>query len=257
MQIDLGQRRLLTARVGERHRFEADAVAGCAADPYRTLFVRHLEIEQRVQVREVEVVLVNAADRRQQRRQRGLTLLEHQQVHGHRTQADRLGERGQRDGRVGSVERQRAEHAEQIADETSTQGEPLVLGVQATEDLGIAIEQTRSQAEQLDLLGVIFARHHRLQVGLLTALWRTPARQAEGLARIACLGQESGQRGDHQDHHRQARERDQQRAVAGQRDHVLDDPEAAHDQAQRPARSLAARARQLVVQLRVLEVHER
>ncbi len=53
---------------------------------------------------------------------------------------------------------------------------------------------------------------------------------------------------------RPRREVHQQRSEADERDSVLDEPERAHHEAERPARRFTSRARELVVELRVLEV---
>ena len=70
------------------------------------------------------------------------------------------------------------------------------------------------------------------------------------------LGEKRRQAGDDQDHHRPRREREQQDRVADQRDRVLHEAEGSVDQAQRTARRLAPRPRQLVVELGVLEVRQ-
>ncbi len=134
--------------------------------------------------------------------------------------------------------------------------EVAVLAVELAEDVAVALQEHRPDAEQLDLLGVVLAREHRLEVVLHARLRRAPEEQAERDAGEARLGDECGQPREHQHGDGPGREVGEQRAVAHERDRVLREAEGAHDERQRPARGLAPRARQLVVELRVLEVGE-
>ena len=90
----------------------------------------------------------------------------------------------------------------------------------------------------------------------MRVLGRAPAEEAEGVARKLGLGEERGQTGDQQHAHRPRRVLHQQRGVADDGDAVLRQPESAHHQRERPARGLAPRAHQLVVELAVLELRE-
>ena len=139
----------------------------------------------------------------------------------------------------------------------AAQRERAVLAKQQAEDRAVAIEEQRAEAEQLDLLGVVLAREQGLEVGLLARFGRAPAEQPERIGREARLGDEHRHRRDGQHDHRPGRERDQQPAVDHDRHGVLHQAERALDQAERPRRRLAPRARHAVVELRVLEVGER
>ena len=124
------------------------------------------------------------------------------------------------------------------------------------ENIAVATQQQRAQAIELDLLGVVLARQHRFQVHLHPCFRGAPAEKAEGVARELGFGQEGGQPGEQQHGHGPRRELRQQHAVADQRDAVLGQAEGACHQRQRPARGLAPRPGQLVVELRILEVRQ-
>ena len=66
----------------------------------------------------------------------------------------------------------------------------------------------------------------------------------------------AGRPPNEQDDHGPRREAGEQHRETGDGDRVLEQARGAHDQRQRPARRLAARARQLVVELGVFEVRE-
>ena len=83
---DAVERRTLAARIRERDRLEAEAVAWTRADGARAGRRRDRRLEELVERREVEVVLVHAADRRERRAERRLALLEDEHVHGHRAE---------------------------------------------------------------------------------------------------------------------------------------------------------------------------
>ena len=127
------------------------------------------------------------------------------------------------------------------------------------EDLACsAARRSGAEAEELDLLRVVVAREHVLEVQLHARVsGERQCEQPERLAREAHLGderRESPRATARTTAHR--RERGEQRDVADERDGVLHEPKAADDERQRPRRGLAPRARQLVVELRVLEVRE-
>ena len=100
--------------------------------------------------------------------------------------------------------------------------------------LAVALEQARPEAEELDLLGVVLAREHRLEIDLHARLGRAPAEQAKRVAGELRLRDERRQPGEQQHRDRPGREVREQRAEAHQRDAVLHQAEGAHHQAQRP-----------------------
>ena len=68
---------------------------------------------------------------------------------------------GDGDPGVGAVERRGADEAEGEAPGVAPHGERAILRVQAAEDVAVALEQPRPEAEELDLLGVVLARDAR------------------------------------------------------------------------------------------------
>src|SRR5882672_2555029 len=133
-------------------------------------------------------------------------------------------------------------------------GERTILPVQPPENVAVALEQARTQAVELDLLGVILAGDHGLQVNLHAGFRRAPAEQPKRIAGELGFRDERRQSRQQQYRDRPRREPRQQHAVAHQRDAVLHQPESAGDETQRAGGCLAARARKLVVEFRVLEV---
>ena len=248
--------RLGRARVGERHVLEAHAVPGIGSARRVAAVGRHRRVEVLVERREVEVVLVHAADRREDRGDRRLALPEQQHVHRHLAERDLPAHRADRNPRVGGVERGRADEPEPESPGVAADRERAVLAEDLAEDRAIAREQQRPELEELDLLGVVLAGEHGLEVHLHARLGRAPAEQAERVARELGLGDERRQAGQQQHGDGPRRELRQQRAEAAERDRVLHETEAAHHERERPRRGLAPRARQLVVELRVLEVRE-
>ena len=62
------------------------------------------------------------------------------------------------------------ERAQDEAPQVAPHRERTILGIQAAIDVAVALEQTRTEAEQHDLLGVILARDHGLEIDLHTRL---------------------------------------------------------------------------------------
>ena len=256
MQVDVFERCRFAARIGEGNVLEADAIAGITAVQGLPARRAHRSFQVLVQGRKVEVVLVHAADRGQDRRHRRLSLAKQHEVHRHLAERDAPHDRGKGDPRIGCVEGQGADQAKGEAPAVAAQGEIAIGRIEFVEDVAVAAEQHRSEAEQLDLLGAVFAGQHGLQVKLHARFRRTPAKQGEGLAGEPGFGDEGRQSGQQQDQHRPRRERDQQDAIADQGDQVLREPEGPVDQGQRAARRFAPRTRELVVELGILEVGE-
>ena len=190
------------------------------------------------------------------RRYRRLALAEQHHVHRHLAERDLSAHRAHRDPRVRGVEGARAHEPEHESPAVAPDRERAILAEHLAEDRAVALEQQRTELEELDLLGVVLAREHRLEVHLHPRLGRAPAEEPEGVARELRLGDEGRQPGQQQHRHRPGRELREQHAEAHQRDRVLHQAEASHHERQRPHRGLAPRARELVVELRVLEVPE-
>jgi hypothetical protein len=237
---------------------EADAVPGSGAGLQIAAAARAcgrlLQVFE--QIRQIQIVLVEAADRRQRGAHRGLTLAKQHEIHGHLTHAHGAEHGFRGDPPVAAVQRRGAEQPQAKAPRIATQSQVTVFAIQPREYVAIAVEKTRTQFEQFHFLRRVFARQHRFQIGLHARLRGTPAKQAERLAGEFRLGQERRQSRRDQEHHSPGREADQKTAEGQQRDRILHQPEGAHDQAQRAARGFAARARQFVVELRILELSE-
>ena len=248
------QCRRLRTRIGEAHVLEAHAILGMRPARLRARGHGDVGLQVLVQRGQVQVVLVHAADRGQHRRHGRLALAEQGHVHRHLPQRDEPAHGGDGDPGIGAVKRTGADEAETEAPRIATDGQFAVLLVEAPEDVAIALEQALTQAEQLDLLGVVLARQHGLQIDLHARLGRAPAEQAKCVPGELRFGNERRQSRYQQHRDRPGREVREQRAVAHQRDAVLHQAEGAHHQAQGPRGGLAARARELVVELRVLEV---
>ena len=101
---------------------------------------------------------------------------------------------------------------------------------------------------------MILASEHGLEIHLHARLGRTPAEQAKRITGEFRFRDKRRQPGKQQHGDGPGREVNQQGAVAHERDAVLHEPEGTGDKAQGSGRGLAARARQLVIELRVLEV---
>jgi hypothetical protein len=215
---------------------------------------RHFRLQVFVERGQVEIVLVHAADRRQARRHRRLALAKQRKIHGHLAERDESMHGADRYPGVGAVERGGAQQAKAHAPAVAPHGQCAIRPVELVEDALVAIQQAPSQAEELDLLGMVLARQHGFQVDLHARLGRTPAEQAKRIAGKLRLGHERRQPRQQQHRDGPGREPDEQHAVARQGHGVLRQAEAAHHERERPHRGLAARPCQLVVELGVLEM---
>ena len=205
------ERRLLGSGVGEAHVLETHAVLGVRAVQCVPGRARHVSLQVFVQRRQVQVVLIHAADRGQHRRYRRLPLAEERHVHGHLPERDQPAHRGDGDPGVGAVQRRRTDESEHEAPGVAPHRQLAVLAVQPPEDVAIALEQAWPEAEELDLLGVVLAREHGLEVDLHARLGRAPAEQPEGIAGELRFGHERRQAREQQHYYRPGREVRQQR----------------------------------------------
>ncbi len=256
VQGDLAQGRRLAAGIGEADALEAHPVPRVGAGGQAAGRLRHLLLQVLVEIGEVEVVLVHAADRREAGRDRRLPLLEEHQVHRHLAEADRPLDRGDGDPGVGAVEGGGADQAEDEPPGVAAQGQAFVLGEDPGEDVAVALQQLGAEAVELDLLGVVLPGEDGLDVHLHARVGGAPAEEAEFVAGIFGLDEELGKAGESEHNYGPGGELDQQGGVAEQRDGVLHQAEGAGDQAQGADRGLAAGAGELVVELRILEVRE-
>ena len=242
--------------IGEGNVLETDAVPRLRPFAEAAGRARHLLAQILVEVGQVEIVLVHAADGGETGRDRRLSLAKEEQVHRHLAEGDGAGDGGEGDPAVGAVKGGSGDEAEEKPPEIAAQGQPPVLGEEAAEDFVVAAEQLRAEAEELDFLGVVLAGKDRFEVHLHARIGRAPAEEAEFVAGILRLDQEFGETGEKEDEHRPGGELHQQDGVADQGDGVLHQAEGAVDQTQRAYRRLAAGAGELVVELRVLEVRQ-
>src|SRR5690606_6600790 len=127
----------------------------------------------------------------------------------------------------------------------------------APEDLAVAREQRRAEVEQLDLLRVILAREHDLEIREHAPIRAAPLKGAEALARELRLRHEGGQTRGDENRDGPRREREQQTRETRERDGVLRQREGTVHERKRPDGGLLARAVELVVELGVLELRKR
>ena len=235
---------------------EADAVPGVGPAHRSAARGGDRSIQEIIERREVEVVLVHAAHGREYRSHRGLPLAEQHQVHGHAADGDAAAHGRDGDPGVRGIQRRGGEQAQGEAPAVAADRERAILVIKAREDVAVAREEARAEAVEAHFLGVILARQHGLEIHLHARFRRAPAKQAEGIAGELGLGDECRHAGEQQHDDGPGREMDQQHAKTQQRDGVLQQAKGAHHQAQRPARSLAPRAGELVVELRVFEMRK-
>ncbi len=240
----VAQRGLLGVGIRVGHPLEPHAIARIRAVGGRPRRARHLLLQVLVQIAQVQVVLVHAADRLQDRRERRLT------------QCDPLQHRGQRHPRIRPVQRARRQQPEQKSPERPPQRQIPVVAVQPRETLPISRQQHRPQLKQLDLFGEVLPGDHDLQVELFSRLRGMPPEQPKRLSRELRLHHECRHRRHRQQQAGPRRELPQQHPVTRQRNRVLNRSERLVHERQRPPRGLPPRPRHLVVELRVLEMRQ-
>ena len=209
-----------------------------------------------VEIRNVQVVLVHAADRRQYRPDGRLALAEQHEIHRHRAEGDVAGNGREDDPGIGAVESGTRHEAERKTPAVPLEGQLAVLAVELVEYLAVTVEQARAQLIELHFLDAVLTGDHGLEVQLHACLGRAPAEQSESVAGKLGLGEERRQSCKHQDDDRPGRKCEQEKCIAPQRQGVLEQAEGPVDEAQRPTRRFTPRLRQFVVELGVLEVRE-
>src|SRR5687768_9674988 len=134
MDIDVLERGCARAGVTERNIAEPDSVPWIGTG--RLGSCRNLAgmTQELVEVREVEVVLVHAANRGEDRRECGLALLEDQEVHRHVTKRDRTGDCSRYNPSVRAVERERAHETESEAPRPAPYAERAVFAEEGAKD---------------------------------------------------------------------------------------------------------------------------
>ncbi len=247
---------MFAAGVAETDVFEPHAGARVGTLHAFSPVVRNRLLQVFVQIGQVQVVLVHAADRFKTGGHRGLSLFEQQQVHGHLSQTDDAANGGQCNPGIGSVKGCGAEQAEQETPEIAPQGQAAILVEESGEDIPIASQQPRGEVKEFDLLDVVLAGEHRFEVGLHACFRRAETEQAEFVAGEFGLGKKFGDSADDQDQHGQRRKMDQQDRIADQRNGILDQAESPGDQTQRPGRGFPAGADQFVVEFGILELRQ-
>jgi hypothetical protein len=93
-----------------------------------------------VEVRQVQVVLIHAADRRQNSRNSRLALPEQHQVHRHRAESNFTVDRRYDDPGVGAIKSRRRQKSKQEAPGVAAQREAAVLDKQLVENIAIALQ---------------------------------------------------------------------------------------------------------------------
>ena len=228
MQVHVVKHGRVGTGVGKAHAGEADAVIGLrpALDLAAEFLDRRFQVL--VERRQVQVVLVQTADRGEACRNRRLALAKEHDVHRHLAERDACSDRRERDPGVSAIERRSRDQAEQEAPCVAADGEVTVLPVEPVEYCAITIEEERSKAEQLDLLGVILPREHGFEVELHPRFRRAPEKEAKRHAGKPGLGHEGGQPGCDQDGDGPRRELGEEGAVAYEGDCVLHEAEGPH-----------------------------
>jgi hypothetical protein len=212
--------------------------------------------EEEEQVRHEQRVFVHAGDARQHRLERRLPLAEHRDPQREVAQRDVAPRRAAGDRHVAAVERGEAERAEQRAEQRALPREPAIFDQELREQRAEAAQHQRAEVVELHLFHVRVAGEDPLEVVEPAAFRRAPRPEAKRLARHPRLGDERGDRGDHDQHRRPPRDRPEQHRERRQRDQVLEDADQRHREAQRPVRRLAPGVLHHVVGLRVFEVLE-
>ena len=166
MQINIHQCALAGARVGEADTLEANAVVGLRAARLGGVSAYDRSFQEFVQGGQVQVVLIHAANRRQDGRDCRLSLAEQHQVHGHLAQRDAAGDGRDGDPCIGSVQSHGADQPQHEAPAIAAYGQGSVRFIQSMEDVPVAVQQQRAESEQFNLLHVVLTRQHRLEVQL-------------------------------------------------------------------------------------------
>ena len=190
MQVDVLQRGLFGPRILEADILKPDAILRVGTELDRAGRRRHRGFEILIERRQVQIVLVHAAYTGQHRRHGGLTLTEQRQVHGHLTEGDQAPNRADSNPRIRSVQGHGSNQAEPETPGITANGERPIFLVETPEDVAIAVQQAGAEAVELDLLRIVLATDHGLEVDLHARLRRTPAEQTEGIAREFCFADE-------------------------------------------------------------------
>ncbi len=141
MQRHVLQSGHLGPRIREADIFEPDTVLWVRSASRRTHRWGHFGLEILIQSRQIKVVFVHPADRRQHRGHGGLALTEQHQVHGHLSQRDDAVHGTYCDPGVGTVQSDGSDQPESEPPAVPTHRQSPVLFVEALKDVAIAIEQ--------------------------------------------------------------------------------------------------------------------
>src|SRR6185312_10468309 len=133
-------------------------------------------------------------------------------------------------------------------------GEAPVLLVQGLAELLVALEEERTEAEELDLLRVVVVREDVLEIVEPAGLGGSPVLEAERAGRELHLDDGGGDGGDDEAEDGEPAPAEEEGDVAGEGDRVLEDLENLRDHRERAGAGLAPGAGEAVVELRVLEV---
>jgi hypothetical protein len=218
--------------------------------------VLHRSIEEREELRDVAKILDLALDPREQLTERSLRAPEHEQVQCHVAERELAPRRPQRHPRVASVEHEHAAEPHQEAEPRLPHGAPSIFVVVLLEERAVATEQPRPEIEEAHLLGVVLARHDHLEIALLPRLLRAPPERPKAVLGEAQLDDERRHRRGHHEEQRPRGELPEQHAIADQAQARAREVEEPRHERDRPIRRSLTRVRELVGDLRILEVRQ-
>ena len=203
-----------------------------------------------------QIVLVDAADGRQNGLKRGLALAKDAQVKGHVAERDFCLDGAPHDPRIGAVKSQGGDESQTESRDGASERERLVFMKELFEKRHIAREQSLAEVEELDFLGRGVFRQQPREVIDLPGFGRPAGEQSEAFFREARLRNESGDARGQENHHEPGTEAQQKHGKRDQGDRVLYDKESVVDQIHGLVTRLAAGVLQAVVKIRVFEESE-
>ncbi len=191
MQIDVFERWRFTARVVKADVFKANAIRGIRPCRLLTGLLRYFVFQIFSQIGQVEIVLIHAVHRGQAVGHGILAEPKLGNVHGHLTNSDGSADGRKADPAIGKIESGTGQQPENVAPQTPAQNQITVFGVDAAENIDVALQEQFPQLQQLHFLHTIFARQHHLQIDLHASLRRAAPMNPKRLTGEFCLGNES------------------------------------------------------------------
>ena len=236
---------------------EHEPVADRAGDAHgaRLRGDRRLHLEEHEQILEVQTLLVDVAGREQEALDEVAAACERRREKGQRAERDRTRRGADEDRDVRAVVAERPDEREQGADDPLPDAEPPVLLVVALGERGVSVGEPAGEPEHLHLFRRLVARPDIAQVVELAALGCTAEEQGVRQRREVRLADEAGQDGEREQEQQPRVVQHQRGAEGAERDDVLPHREEHRDQPD-ARRRLPARALEVVVEVRVLELLE-